>query len=294
MSNGVVLFAYNNDKLDYTKLAVMTALSVKANLKNNNVALLTDVKTYEHLIETHPQDLIKYCFDKIITEDLTHEENTRVHNDSPWHSFQAQFSNGNKHNVYNLSPWDKSLLIDVDYIVNSDALDRLFDTDYELALFRNARGLRWELPHHEEQRLHPDGIDMWWSTVVYWQKSEPSTQFFNMWHHVKENYDYYKFLYKFPGKMFRTDYASSIAIHLLKGQREGTWVKEIPPGTMRFMDQKDELVSINGRNDFTFLSNFHHEPWRNLPVRLVNEDIHMMNKLALLRHYDKFIKDYYA
>lgn len=48
-TNGVVLFAYNNAKIDYTKLAIITALSVKTNLTNNNIALLTDASTYDHL-----------------------------------------------------------------------------------------------------------------------------------------------------------------------------------------------------------------------------------------------------
>lgn len=292
-TNGVVLFAYNNAKIDYTKLAIITALSVKTNLTNNNIALLTDASTYDHLKNTQHKSLIDKCFDKIIVETLRHDKNTRLHHDSPDKNFTTQFSNGNKHNVFNLTPWDKTLLIDVDYILGNNSLDKLFDTDYELALFRTAKGLRMELPHHEEQRLHPEGIDMWWSTVIYWTKNEQSTQFFNMWHHVKDNYDYYKFLYKFPGRMFRTDYASAIAIHLLNGQMEGNFVNEIPPGVMRYMDQKDDLIQVNGKNDFTFLSHYNNQkPSKDIVVRVQGQDIHMMNKMALLRHYDKLLEVY--
>jgi hypothetical protein len=59
------------------------------------------------------------------------------------------------------------------------------------------------------------------------------------------------------------------------------------------MDQKDNLIDIRGKNDFLFLSNFPQEQWKNIAVATKNEDIHMMNKRALLRNYDKFVKYYY-
>jgi hypothetical protein len=292
-TRGVAMFAYNNDQLDYSKLAVMTALAVKANLKNNKTALLTDASTVKYAETAIPKDLFDYAFDTVVVEDIRHERNMRRHWDSPWAEFNSQFSNGNKHNVYNLTPFDKTLLIDVDYIVGCDVLDRVFDTSYDFSLYRNAHGLRNQSPHHEEQRLHPLGIDMWWSTVIYWQKTPRAKMFFDLWQHVKDNYDYYKFLYKFPNNLFRTDYASSIAIHIMNGQVESENVPCLPPGSMRYMDQKDNLVDIRGKNDFLFLSNYPQESWRNLAVATKNEDIHMMNKRALLRHYDKFLKHYY-
>ena len=292
-NRGIVMFAYNNSQLEYDKLAIMTALAVKSNLKNNRTALLTDAGTIEHATKTIPKDLLDYAFDEIVVEDITHAKNSRRHWDSPWSEFNSQFSNGNKHNVYSLTPFDKSIMIDVDYIVGSPLLDTVFDTTYDFALYRNAHGLRNQQPHHEEQRLHPLGIDMWWSTVIYWQKSPQAKLFFDTWQHDKDNYDYYKFLYKFPGNMFRTDYASSIAIHIMNGQIENNTTMSLPPGSMKYMDQKDNLVEVRGKNDFLFVSPLTNEPWKTLAVASKNEDIHMMNKRAMLRHYDRFLKYYY-
>jgi len=182
--------------------------------------------------------------------------------------------------------------LDVDYLLGSNCLDLLFDTDYELALFRNAHGLRGNDPHSKEQRLHPLGIDMWWSTVIYWQKTDYSKKFFDMWHHVKENYDYYRFLYKFPGTMFRTDYASSIAIHILNGQVENNLTCNIPPGSMRYMDQLDDILEVK-KDRILFMASMVPDVRKNILVNMKGEDIHVMNKMALLRHYNDFLNKYY-
>jgi hypothetical protein len=293
LDRGVVMFAYNNEKISYDRLATVCALTVKANLKNNNITLLTDGVTYRALEETCPKEIREYAFDQIVVEDIRHEKNIRVHHDGVGVEMPTQFSNANKHNVFNLSPYKQSLLIDVDYLIGSDKLDMLFETDYELALFRNAHGLRGNDPHPDEQRLHPLGIDMWWSTVIYWQKTDYSKKFFDMWHYVKENYDYYRFLYKFPGHMFRTDYASSIAIHLLNGQVENNLTYNIPPGSMRYMDQLDDLIEVNGKNNMLFMANMLRDKSKNILTSIKGEDVHMMNKLAILRHYNNFLNKYY-
>lgn len=285
------MFAYNNEQIDYVKLAIISALAVKKHMKNNAVALLTDRGTSYYINDYFDKNLIKKCFDQIIVEDIEHEHNPRMHNDSPWNEFRAQFSNGNKHNVYNLSPFDKSLLIDVDYIVQSDLLDKVFDTNYELSLYQKARDLRSLPAGMGEQRLNLNGIDMWWSTVIYWQKGEEAKRFFDIWAHVKDNYDYYKFLYKFPGTLFRTDFASSIAIHLINGQnKSGSFVPELPGSYMTYADGKDDLIQINKEGDLIFLSNDREQQWKNILVNTKGTDIHCMNKRAILRHYNRFLE----
>ena len=57
---------------------------------------------------------------------------------------------------------------------------------------------------------------MWWSTVIYWTKSEQSTQFFNMWHHVKDNYDYNNVENKTSKEQVIKDFFTSIK-DLVKG-----------------------------------------------------------------------------
>ena len=285
---GVLLIAYNNGKIDYEKLAVVAASNVKRHMKNNHVTLLTDVKTLTALTNELTTEQMSVTFDHIIVEDIEHERNTRMHRDSPWNEFSTQFNNKNKHSIFKKSPYKQTLMIDVDYIVGTDSLDVIFDTDYELAMYKDAISVRNYKPRIWEQKLHPDGIDMWWSTVVYWRNdSDVARMFFGIWEHVKENYNYYKWLYKFPGVLFRTDYAASIAAHILNGHAIDNVVNELPGKAMRFSEQIDDIVEFKSLNDYVLLCPDPSELWRNICSRVSKENIHVMNKLAILRHYDK-------
>jgi hypothetical protein len=285
---GVLLIAYNNGKIDYEKLAVVAASNVKRHMKNNHVTLLTDVNTLKALTEELTPDQMAVTFDHIIVENIEHERNTRMHRDSPWNEFSTQFNNKNKHSIFKKSPYKQTLMIDVDYIVGNDSLDVIFDTDYELAMYKDAVSVRNYKPRIWEQKLHPDGIDMWWSTVVYWRNdSDVARMFFGIWEHVKENYNYYKWLYKFPGVLFRTDYAASIAAHILNGHAIDNVVNELPGKAMRFSEQIDDIAEFKSLNDYVLLCPDPSELWRNICSRVSKENIHVMNKLAILRHYDK-------
>lgn len=285
---GVLLIAYNNGKIDYEKLAVVAASNVKRHMKNNHVTLLTDVNTLKALTEELTPDQMAVTFDHIIVENIEHERNTRMHRDSPWNEFSTQFNNKNKHSIFKKSPYKQTLMIDVDYIVGNDSLDVIFDTDYELAMYKDAVSVRNYKPRIWEQKLHPDGIDMWWSTVVYWRNdSDVARMFFGIWEHVKENYNYYKWLYKFPGVLFRTDYAASIAAHILNGHAIDNVVNELPGKAMRFSEQIDDIVEFKSLNDYVLLCPDPSELWKNICSRVSKENIHVMNKLAILRHYDK-------
>jgi hypothetical protein len=284
---GVLLIAYNNGKIEYEKLAIIAARNVKLHMKNNHVTLLTDVPTYNALQKELSIEQLGQTFDHIIVENLKHEQNTRLHRDSPWSEFTSQFNNKSKHTIFQKSPYKKTLMIDVDYFVGNDSLDAIFETDYELAMYKDAISVRNYKPRIWEQKLHPDGIPMWWSTAVYWNaESELAKLFFGVWEHVKENYQYYKWLYKFPGVLFRTDYAASIAVHVLNGHVEGNVVAELPGKVMRFSEQIDDIVRFDAANDFTLLCPDPKELWKNICSRVVKENIHVMNKMAVLRHYD--------
>ena len=63
LERGVLMFAYNNEKLSYDRLATICALTVKANLKNNNTTLLTDGATYKALQDTCPKEIREYAFE---------------------------------------------------------------------------------------------------------------------------------------------------------------------------------------------------------------------------------------
>lgn len=288
--NGVCFFAYNNPKIDYVKLAHIAAAYVKQNMKNNNTCLVTDQGTYDWLEQSIDPQWHKFCFDDVVITDRPNKENPRRHYDSPWTEFSAPFYNDNKNEIINLTPYERTLLVDIDYYIQNDFYDYIFDTDISVSLHRDARYLENILPYHNERELNEAGIHHWWSTVVYFDQSEESKIFFGIWEHVKDNWDYYALLYQFPKGLFRTDFCVSIAAHMLNGFNNENFVDNFMDVAMINMDQKDDLIEVKSAKDLIFLVHNRKEPWKNILTRLENTNVHLMNKRAISRHADKLEK----
>ena len=291
MSRGICFFAYNNEEIDYVKMATLAATFAKAHL-DLPVALITDEGSAAWLHQSQPASLVKHCFDHIV---ITYDEmkaNTRNHFDSPWTEFRAQFNNSNKHKIWEYSPFEQTILLDTDYIVKNDFLLKAFDTE-GITMFDRALSLRNNLPHPREQWLYDAGIRMWWSTVVYFDRSDYSKLFFEIWQHVAENYDYYQFLYNFPSNMFRTDYCVSIAVHIMNGMQVSDVINNFFETPMYYMDQKDDLIEVIDEQNWIFIAHSPPEPWKNILVKHKNLDIHVMNKRALQRQHDQLMDNFY-
>ena len=280
---GVCYFAYNNDQLDYVKMALAAGKYVKKNLKLP-VCLITDEGSESWLEESHSKAIIKEVFDYIIITNDVMKKNRRRHFDSPWTEFAAQFNNSNKHKIYEYSPFEQTLLLDIDYIVKTDTLLKYFDNERPVCMFDNATTVRNETPALEERFLYDAGIKMWWSTVVYFDRSDFSKMFFDTWSHVAENYEFYQYLYNFPSKLFRTDYCVSIAVHILAGMQDTQVLLGNFDGTALLnMSQKDDIIKVQNANEWIMLAHDQKEVWKNILVKVQNQDIHVMNKRAFDR-----------
>ena len=290
LTRGICFFAYNNEQIDYIKITALAALAAKKHL-DLPVCVITDAGTEAWMFQSMTEEFIDSCFDYVVTTNDEMRENIRGHFDSPWTEFRAQFSNSNKHKIFEYSPFEQTLMLDVDYIVNNDFLLSAFEQT-GVAMYDRALGLRNNMPHPREQRLYDNGVKMWWSTVIYFDRSETSQMFFDTWAHVADNYEYYQYLYNFPGHMFRTDYCVSVAVHIMNGMQEGDAIGTFSDCPMIYMDQKDDIIEV--KNDWIYLAHSPEEPWLNILVKNSYTDVHVMNKRALGRVYDEamdFISD---
>ena len=68
VETGVCMFAYNNEEIDYARLAIIAALHIKANMKHNEVALICDKATAGHIEWNFDKKLIDTVFDYIIID----------------------------------------------------------------------------------------------------------------------------------------------------------------------------------------------------------------------------------
>lgn len=283
---GVCFFAYNNDQIDYVAMALIAASFVKKYL-NLPVCLITDSGSDAWLHQSQDAALIESTIDYIVITNDVMRPNTRRHYDSPWAEFSAQFNNGNKHKIWEYSPFQQTLLLDIDYIVKTDFLLNAFNHHTGVSMFDHALSLHNEIPVLPERKLYDAGIKMWWSTVVYFDRSEYSELFFDTWAHVAENYEFYQYLYNFPSKTFRTDYCVSIAAHILNGMEDSDTINNFDNIPMYYMSQKDDIVDVKSLQDWIFLVCDTSEQWKSIITNHRGLDLHIMNKRALGRVGDK-------
>ena len=290
--NGVCMFAYNNEQLDYVKFATIAAKYVKKNMKNNQTALITNHGSYDWMKSSIGEEEISETFDYVVIQEPEAAQNMRVHFDSPWTEFNAQFSNSNKHKIFEYTPFERTLLIDTDFLVMNNFYDYIFDTDVEVSMHRYAEYLGGEPPYQNEITLNPGGINHWWSTVVYFDQSPTSKMFFDTWSHVRDNWEYYSLLYQYSKSLFRTDYCVSIAAHMFNGFNNDDFVHDFLGLPLLTQDQKDDIVKFNNINDIVFLKHSRIEPWKNTLVRHTNDNLHVMNKRALDRQIDFLLEEF--
>jgi len=292
--NGLCAFAYNNDQINYVELAYVCALHAKAHLKNNKFCLITDDGSLSYMKQLYSPKKLEKVLDVIMItddplEEMGDEKNIRQHFDSPWTEFKAPFINNNKHEVFTITPFKKTILIDLDYLAMSNMLDTFFELDTPIGMFVNARNIRGNNPLWKEIWLHNAGIKMKWSTVIAFDQSEEAKTFFDMWEYVKENYNYFKFLYGFPKGLYRTDYCVSIASHIMSDSKESNWYNFNE--RMYFSDQKDEIYDFND-GMYSIMANDQKENWKDIPVAWKDVDLHMMNKRSISRIAHKVIEYY--
>ena len=293
-NNGVTFFAYNNEQIDYIKLAVLAASAVKKHMKNNQTCLITDQGSLQWGVESLSTDVLNNTFDYFITEEPENKTNIRKFYDSPWTTFECQFENWNKNDVIKLTPFDKTLMLDVDFLVNNNFLDTVFELTEPLMLYTDAITLRNEKPFHIlERKLHKKGIPMLWSTAIYFDKNDEVVQlFFKLWSNIKDNWDFYRYLYGFSTKIYRTDFAISIATHILNGFVEkNTLIKSLPDNPMKYVEPKDDIESVLS-DGVRFLSHKPDEEWLHMLAVSKNENLHIMNKRAIDRNWDKLMELY--
>ena len=308
LSKGAIFLAFNNKEINYVKLACLSASSVRKHL-NLPCSLITDAGSLRHF-EKLEYIRVDKTFENIIIDEKTDKDykkdhfyskykigntdNIRKFYDTPYSTFNSQFKNLTKHNIYNLTPYDRTILFDVDFLVNNAILNLAFDVNSPIQLYRNAQTLKNTEPDHPtDKRLNDVSIPLGWSTVIYFNKSPMSKMFFDMWKHVKENYDYYQSVYKFPQGLYRTDFAVSISMHLLKGFNDcvDDVFAELPASPMKYMAYKDDIASVD-KNGIVFFANNYKEEWKNILTYSEDENLHMMNKRAIERHYNELMELY--
>ncbi len=286
---GFLLHAFGNKDLDYGKLAVCCALSIKTNLNNNSVTVVMDEGTKKWVNTSIPKDIMKTAFDEIITPEEKFPSGKRRHFDSPWINFKAKFNNQNRVLSYKYSPYDETILLDTDYIVMNNDFDSIWGNKEDFLINKKAVDLQSnEFGATEDKRLSNHGIPLYWATVVYFKKSPFTEIFFGLVDYIREEYNFFQFLYGFKEGFYRNDFSFSIAAHILNGYSD-KGIKSFPGDFILTSYQKDGIAELLNSREIIFISHNVDEPWKSTLVNIKDMNIHVMNKRELLRVSEKFI-----
>jgi hypothetical protein len=284
MTKGVLIFAHNNPNVDYGLMAIIAGGLAKKNL-NLPVSLVTDKWTIAWMKETNTWEKANSIFDKIIEVAKPVTKNTRILHDG----FDSQiipFENSNRFSVWDLSPYDKTLLIDSDYLIFSNSLNEYWDIDAPVMMGHSLNDITGERSGVLDKRVGETGIHMFWATTVMFDKSQESRFFFKLVDFIKDNYRYYADLFRFNSKQFRNDIAFSVAKHVMNGF-ETDFVYTLPPVFSVF--DKDILVEIKD-DSLVFLIDKPNNCGSFWAATTTNTDVHVMNKQSIIRHKDKLLE----
>ena len=192
----------------------------------------------------------------------------------------TEWNNIGRYSAYDLSPYDETLLIDSDYIVQSDTLANYFGCDHDFVCHNSS----WDVSgndvfrHDRFLQNGGSGFEMRWATVCYFKKSKHAQKIFDTWHMVYENYAYYSKLFGFKLAPFRNDFALSIAHQLCNGYANTATFDYALPA----LSSSDSVLDYaNGR----WLLKYQYKESHNV-VRYTG-DLHVMNKRSLLEVADK-------
>lgn len=211
MTTGALLFAFNNEQTDYVKMAAWSARRIRHHL-GIPVALVTDSHTLQNLND----------FEVVIT----HAPGTGGSRYFEDYDSTVTWYNHARVDAFELTPWDYTLLLDADYVVDSDQLRCLFNTDRQFLCHRSAIDMSTGTVVDGLDTFGRYQLPMYWATVVLFRKSNISQYIFDCMRMIRNNWDHYRDLYAIDQRNYRNDYALSIALGIVNGHTQT--VDEIP------------------------------------------------------------------
>ena len=186
MTTGALIFARNNEHIDYVAVAHWSARNIERHLG----------------IPTH-----------LVTDDTAPSTNCRHFTDVgtvTWHNL-------NRMDAYRLSPWDRTLVLDADYIVASDQLKSLLDADQDFLAHRRAYDVTGCNTFEGLNTFGDNCMPMWWATVMMFRKSQHAELIFDSMQMIRDNWNHYRALYKNSVPAYRNDHALTIALGIVNG-----------------------------------------------------------------------------
>lgn len=200
MTTGALIFAFNNESIDYVSMATWSAKNIQRHL-GIPVSLVTDAEVNSSV------------FDQIIYTAVENSTNTRYFGDVgtvTWHNL-------NRMDAYTLTPYSQTLVLDADYVVASNQLQSILDSQEDFMCHRTAYDVTGLQTFDDLNVFGQYQFPMWWATVMMFRTSERARLIFESMSMIRDNWTHYRNLYANSRSTYRNDHALSIALNIENG-----------------------------------------------------------------------------
>ena len=201
MTTGALIFAFDNEQIDYVSMAAWSADNIHRHL-GIPVCVVTDSDTNDAR------------FDRIIRVNRTATDQQRQFADL---DSRVTGYNQDRVDAYNLSPWDRTLVLDADYVVASPILKILLESPQSFLCHRSATDLMTGSPLENLNYFGRHRMPMWWATIMVFCRDLLTKQIFDCMRMVRDNWQHYRDLYAIGRSAYRNDFALSIALAIVTG-----------------------------------------------------------------------------
>ena len=186
--------------------------------------------------------------------------------------------NKGRYRAYELSPYDETILLDTDYLVNSDTLLKLFDLPTDFCCHDTTSFLMY--PNASQEMLSPYSFKTLWATVIMFKKTQRAKQIFECLEMVQNNFDHYATLHGFISVTFRNDYGLTLATRIANGHT--TPPEDVIPWNLVHAG-KNTSIYRNNYDEFNTEYTFMFDNWTKGKLRkeyavIKDTDFHVMNK----------------
>lgn len=257
MSEGVTIVAFNSKDqigrtLDYVGLAKLNAELIR-NFNDLPVCLISDEES----------DGFEEC---VIVERPEPSSKRVVGSGELSGTIEYNWFNNTKFLAWENSPWQKTMLVDADYIVNDRYLVNELQMLDGMKICRRVFDPIGNGTFDDQVYLPNQSIKQVWATLMAWDRESSYAQLaFEHAREVAENYEFFAGMFGFPTKPFRNDFVFSITSHVM----------DIPDfeTAMWMVSSKYPLVSV--RNGSMYFGT------DNGIIAFPDRDVHMLDKSIL-------------
>ena len=174
----------------------------------------------------------------------------------PWYNLE-------RHLAFEHSPYDRTVVMDVDYFCYSDKILRLLESENDFLVHKNAHDvMHREIMRYDRQAM----LDLVWATVLIFNKTPRTKAIFDTVKLVKQNYQHYCNLYRISYMNFRNDYAFAIALNQINGHRD----YDLIPDSIATVPADAEILELNDKGAVI--------RWDNKTILVQDQDLHFLNK----------------